>query len=865
MDIAGSLVESVAAETLRTGASFRHRNQSTPGRSIVSAERSNEGLPEPTLFVGVGGVAGNVLRQIKSLFGIRHEHIRETNRLGWLHLDTDRASLNEIRRPEVAGNLTSDETVHMPLHGPEHYRSQHKQLLGWLGRHWLFSIPRSHLTEGIRPLGRLALIDNADVVLGCLRRSIRQVNSMIADEEGRRRFQIIVIAGIAGGTGGGCMADVGLSIRRILAEEQIDGGTLNCVLIMATSVRKDRKELARANAYVTLSELQQYHDPRCRFPGAEALGVGPKEEGIKLFDEITLADFGDIVVDEDLESSSQLLAERIYLQRGTQYGLALMSQKDEAGTAGAEVGLSCFRLLRLGFPRTDLRRLIAREFCKRMIDRWLYGHPSGLDDHESARSQASLVGATDPPKPPVTDADTLFAQMELDECRFQEMFLERGERACGSDPLKSCLRKTKEMLTSRRWRNAREVVLQCFDELDERLGRGSAKTSGHPSSLTFQQKLHNEFKHDRRSLEQSLEAWVRGIVDRPSQRLKPAGEMLGHFIQQVNGQIDATPTRIKKIHDRKQQLRDRHKALVPSLRQRVTDLLWPLYRESAPVSAELTEYGQLCIQETALGVRVEVLAALRAKASRIGEELGQWHQRLTVAQRLFEAKDPGFQNSKRDSLGHSIDLLPVETARLAELRVVLADTFSSERRLAKLDQSFQDEVLEAYAGLSGVLTREPLFASELFGNILFHRVCAAVDHWQQEQDAASILHKRYGPTDAVVNELARLWKTAILGFPGHAAQRLFVGTPDSPSGRSLREGLMKSASLLSNSVFVTIPDDVVLCLEVEDLSFASVASELIGGQPWLAEVAPKLVSRMDIDWAELSGSKRIVKIIDDGE
>jgi eukaryotic-like serine/threonine-protein kinase len=861
MELAGPLVESAALPTLRTGMSSHRRKESAPVQGIRSTDHSSEGLPEPTLFVGVGGVAGSVLRQIKSLFETRYEDLGEKRRLGWLLLDTDRTSLEEIRRAEVPGHLASDQTVHVPLHGPEHYRPQFKQLLNWLDRHWLFSIPRTHLTEGIRPLGRLALLDNADVVLGGLRRSIRQVRSTIVDEEERRRFQIIVIAGIAGGTGGGCVADVGVAIRRILAEEQIHGLTLSCVLIMATSVRKDRKELARANALVTLSELRQYHDPRCPFPGVEALGVGPKPEGTELFDEIALANFGDIVVDEDLESSSHLLAERIYLERGTLYGRTLRNPKGEADPAGAGVGLRCFRLVRLGFPRAELRRLIAREVCTRMIDRWLHGRPSGLDDHESAGSRPNLMGATDTPEPPVTDADTLFAQMQLDECRFQEVFLERGERACGTDPLKSCLRKTKEMLTSQRWRNAREVVLECFDELDERLGRGSAKATGHPPSLTFAQKLHNEFKHDRSALEQRLEAWVRGIVDRPSQRLKPAAEMLGRFIQQANGQIAATPARIKKIEDRKRQLRARHKALVASLQQRVTDLLRPLYRENEPVSAELAEYGQLCIQEVALGVRAEVLVALLAKASRIGEELGQWHQRLAEAQRLFEAKDPGFQNSKRASLGHSIDLLPVDTVSLAELRLVLASAFSSEPRLAKLDRSFQDEVLGAFGGLSGVLTGEPRFATELFGDTLFHRVCAAVDRWQEEQDAASILHKRYGSMDAVVAELARLWKSALFGFPEYAAQRLLVGTPDSPSGRSLREGLMKSAGFLSNSEFLTIPDDIVLCLEVQDLSFASVLAELIGGQSWLAEVAPKLVSRIDIDWAELAGTERIVKVV----
>jgi hypothetical protein len=185
----------------------------------------------------------------------------------------------------------------------------------------------------------------------------------------------------------------------------------------------------------------------------------------------------------------------------------------------------------------------------------------------------------------------------------------------------------------------------------------------------------------------------------------------------------------------------------------------------------------------------------------------------------------------------------------------------SERRLARLEQSFQDEVLDAYEGLTGVLSREPGFAAELFGTTLFQRVCLAVGHWQEGQDAASILHKRYGSMDAVVSELVRSWKTATFSFPDGGAQRLVAGVPGSPSGRSLRESLMKSADALSIAEFVTIPDDVVLCLEAENISFASVSAELVEGQPWLAQLATRLVSRIDMDWAGLAGTRPMVRAI----
>ena len=190
----------------------------------------------------------------------------------------------------------------MPLHGPDHYQPQGKKLLGWLGRHWLFRIPRSRCVEGIRALGRLALIDNADDVMTRLRQAVRQVGSVIEEETERERFQVLVIASISGGTGGGCLADVGFAIRRILREEGLERVSVVSVLILASNVTKERKELAQANAYVTLSELHSFLDSNCRFPGVKALGLSPTEGQAPLFDEVILADFGDLAVETDLDA-----------------------------------------------------------------------------------------------------------------------------------------------------------------------------------------------------------------------------------------------------------------------------------------------------------------------------------------------------------------------------------------------------------------------------------------------------------------------------------------------------------------------------------------------------------------------------------
>src|SRR5207253_2499006 len=152
--------------------------------------------------------------------------------VGWLLLDVDREAVREATRADGAGRLSREETLLMPLHRPEHYSPRLRDLLQWLGRPWVYRIPRSRRTEAIRPLGR-------------------------------------------------------------------------------------QREHARANAYPTLTELNYFFDAGSPFPGEKALGLSPADHGVPTFDAVHLVDFGDIYTDEDVESGSRLVAEYVYLSRGT--------------------------------------------------------------------------------------------------------------------------------------------------------------------------------------------------------------------------------------------------------------------------------------------------------------------------------------------------------------------------------------------------------------------------------------------------------------------------------------------------------------------------------------------------------------------
>ena len=63
----------------------------------------------------------------------------------------------------------------MPLRKPEEYRADSGKLLQWLSRRWLYNIPRSLETEGLRPLGRLALVDHGVKLRELLRSHLTRI------------------------------------------------------------------------------------------------------------------------------------------------------------------------------------------------------------------------------------------------------------------------------------------------------------------------------------------------------------------------------------------------------------------------------------------------------------------------------------------------------------------------------------------------------------------------------------------------------------------------------------------------------------------------------------------------------------------
>ena len=325
-------------------------------------------------------------------------------------------------------------------------------------------------------------------------------------------------------------------------------------------------------------------------------------------------------------------------------------------------GLRSFRLVRLGFPREELRQLVAREACRRIIGHWLHGIPRRAHREEPPEAERVEESDTLGHTPPELDAGQFFAELELDEEKFLEAFLDRVERASGSDPLMSFQREARGLLEVWGREGAALALARYFDDMDGRFGPGTIEDEDHRPSSPFGQKLNNEFTHDRHELEIRLDTWVSRIVEDPDHRLKPARDGLNHLIERLVEQVEATPERIAAIRLRRDEIREHslEKGSNPGSGQRraFSHLLKTFPREASPRAEELCEYAQLLIQETALHIRAEILAALLARASQVGEGLIRLHQGLANVECSFAAKCPRFGKSERSTLGSSVESSP---------------------------------------------------------------------------------------------------------------------------------------------------------------------------------------------------------------
>jgi serine/threonine protein kinase len=243
-----------------------------PAEPSVQSARPAEVLPPievsetdfslaPTLWIGIGGIAGRVLREMKRLTAARLGR-PAADALCIVLIDADSEELANDG-PDDPGAIESSRTVLLRLQPAQNYRSSSDDLLSWLSRRWLYNIPRTQRPEGIRPLGRLVFMDHRERVGDVLRDALRDAIdperlAALANHAGIPVADgpavVRIVGSINGGTASGMLLDVGPLVREAATLMQrpvrIEG-----VLLHATPRKSALADVAAANGHALLQEL----------------------------------------------------------------------------------------------------------------------------------------------------------------------------------------------------------------------------------------------------------------------------------------------------------------------------------------------------------------------------------------------------------------------------------------------------------------------------------------------------------------------------------------------------------------------------------------------------------------------------------
>ncbi len=213
------------------------------------------------LVIALGGVGADCLHQLRSR--VSKLYAASPLDLHSVLIDTDAETIYASSLSESSGIVPPCQKIHTPLRTANEYRTEGSSHLSSVSRRWIYNIPRSKTTEGMRPLGRLALVDHSNEVLKKLRESISHLAAVCGD----RTPHIYVVGSISGGTASGMFLDVTHVVRHLLDETGLEKASVLPVLAMQALRPDSNRPLGIHDSCAALMEMRHFMQPGNSYPG----------------------------------------------------------------------------------------------------------------------------------------------------------------------------------------------------------------------------------------------------------------------------------------------------------------------------------------------------------------------------------------------------------------------------------------------------------------------------------------------------------------------------------------------------------------------------------------------------------------------
>ncbi|HAC90131.1 MAG TPA: hypothetical protein DCF63_05785 [Planctomycetaceae bacterium] len=245
------------------------------------------------LFIGLGGQGVLSLAELRSDLIHNVDDRLTCDDHQWLAIDTSPSELEIVTDGSVLQRLPNDSAVRLPIQAPQAYRRCDPIQFAPLSRRWMYNIPRSLRTDGVRPIATLSLIANYQPLTAILEQKVAKlIQQHQQDSTAQTPIRVYVVASLHGGTGAALLSEMGFLLRKVFAQLAFSNYRL-CGVVSAATTSNSRasSSLPAANALVTLSELTHWMDPDVDKPSIDYL-TNFNTSTTQPFDWVTMIDGG---------------------------------------------------------------------------------------------------------------------------------------------------------------------------------------------------------------------------------------------------------------------------------------------------------------------------------------------------------------------------------------------------------------------------------------------------------------------------------------------------------------------------------------------------------------------------------------------
>ena len=767
----------------------------------------------PTLFIGVGGTGTRIIRNLQAR--IRKQIGSDLPSVGCLCVDTDRRSLIESAEGGHQEAVNYNEILEIPLRKPEQYRNDAKMHLKWLSRRWIYNVPRSLQTEGIRPLGRLAFVDNSEALFTRLTdvvNTITTANAIAGTAEAlglnpvREAPRVYLVCSIAGGVGSGCIIDMAYAVRTALAEIGLSNDEVIGILTHSTAAYDRDAQLAVANTYACLTEWQHYAS--YGYPGDESCGLPEFEPDEPAFKHVYFVNFGAELYEDTFEQATSDVAEYLFhnAASGCQAFHHEVRRLDDCEPTTMRT---------LGIASTDFgfrgeSSLFGVDLSLSLLEDWLTAKSFDADHFVDVISSSLHLSTT-----------------EIVESLTQEVADKRGADFI-QNLVSTFLHSVQQAEEAgREWQS-------CVGKFDRMLGRHTDQTEAPTKSIN--NTLQTTVRERSHSISESVINAVFNLVNLPDVRIGGAHRAHDAVTQRLREVLDQLQKELEQLkHEQTQTLQEVAAQQAKS-------------KDSRPPEPSLIRFAELRIRET-------TLMAARTMISTIGAQLSSTLPLMVNARRDVEAVR--VQLAARREAAAKIDhcVSSKDESLDNDFRRILETEFREHlpTLLPRVNEQLERNFLSQANGLLGVLQDETgLVRRQLLPEIVAAAE-AGVTQLMKNVDIEQLIKNsgitREALTSWVGEKLSEMMPRALELCGGNA--RLLLGLPESDKGADLVEIAKQSYAYDPTTIPGTL-GDILFSIEGFNIPVSNIAYSLIEERPNCASIVSRLHTRSDVEWTKLT-------------